>query len=139
MENQRLVLSNDIRLYFEAQKLDFDQNSDTEEVRQNLRLLGKTSEQMGFLGTTIVKLVGHLDTPRLEDFKAQGPQAFVEASAQAKLISKRRAEFVKKVLLERFKGDSERVITEGRGWDQPINLEDPGANRRVEVQFLSFE
>ena len=139
LENQRLVLTNDIRLYFEAQQLNFDMESDTEEVRQNLRLLDKVSQQMGFLGTTLVKLVGHLDTTRLEDFKSQGPQAFVEASAQAKLISKRRAEFVKQVLVKRFKLDPDRIITEGRGWDQPVNQDDPGANRRVEVQFLSFE
>jgi outer membrane protein OmpA-like peptidoglycan-associated protein len=61
------------------------------------------------------------------------------ASAQAKLISKRRAEFVKKLLIERYKADPERVITEGRGWDQPIDPAMPDANRRVEVQFLSFE
>jgi outer membrane protein OmpA-like peptidoglycan-associated protein len=63
----------------------------------------------------------------------------VEASAQAKLISKRRAEFVKRVLVEEFKVDPDRIVTEGRGWDQPIDAADPAANRRVEVQFLSFE
>lgn len=139
LENQRLVMANDIRLYFEAQKLDFDPEADSEEVRQNLRMLDRVAEQMGFLGTTVVKLVGHLDTTRMEDFRSQGPQAFVEASAQAKLISKRRAEFVKKVLVGRFKVEADRLVTEGRGWDQPVNTEDPGANRRVEVQFLSFE
>ena len=139
LENQRVVLAADIRLYFEAQRLDFDPDADLEDIRQNMRLLGKVAEQMGFLGTTMVKLIGHLDTTRLEDFKSQGAQAFVEASAQAKLISKRRAEFVKKLLVERFGVDPERIITEGRGWDQPIDALDPSANRRVEVQFLSFE
>lgn len=139
LENQRTVLANDIRLYFEAQKLEFDVKADTPEVRENLRLLAKVAEQTRFLGTTMVKLVGHLDTTKVEEFRKQGAQAFVEASAQAKLISKRRAEFVKRVLVERFGVDAERIHTEGRGWDQPVDPTDPGANRRVEVQFLSFE
>lgn len=139
LENQRLVLEKDIRLYFEAQRLEFDPDAPSEEIRQNMRLLGKIAEQMGFLGTTMVKLVGHLDTSRVESFREQGQQAFVEASAQAKLISKRRAEFVKKLLIQRFKVDPERVITEGRGWDQPVDVNAPDANRRVAVQFLSFE
>jgi outer membrane protein OmpA-like peptidoglycan-associated protein len=139
LENQRVVLAKDIKLYFEAQKLDFDPDSDNENIRQNMRQLGRIAEQTGFLGTTMVKLIGHLDTSRLEEFKSQGQQAFIEASAQAKLISKRRAEFVKKLLVQRFKVDPERIITEGRGWDQPADPAAPEANRRVEVQFLSFE
>jgi hypothetical protein len=31
------------------------------------------------------------------------------------------------------------LITEGRGWDSPVDEKNPEANRRVEVQFLSFE
>lgn len=139
LENQRIVMKNDLRLYFEAQRLDFDVKADSEEVRQNLRLLQKVAEQMGFMGTTVVKLVGHLDTSKQAEFKARGQQAYVEASAQAKLISKRRAEFVKKLLVERYRIDPERIVTEGRGWDTPISADDPEKNRRVEVQFLSFE
>lgn len=139
LENQRVVMKNDLKLYFEAQRLDFDVKLDSEEIRQNLRLLQKVAEQMGFMGTTVVKLVGHLDTSKQADFKARGQQAYVEASAQAKLISKRRAEFVKKLLVDRYKVDPERLVTEGRGWDSPISADDPDKNRRVEVQFLSFE
>ena len=139
LENQRTVLVNDVKLFFEAQRLDFDVKSDSAEVKNNLRLLSKVAEQTKILGTTMVKLVGHLDTTKLEEFRKQGAQAFVEASAQAKLISKRRAEFVKKVLVEQFGVEADRVLTEGRGWDQPIDALDPSTNRRVEVQFLSFE
>jgi outer membrane protein OmpA-like peptidoglycan-associated protein len=139
LENQRTVLAADIKLFFEAQRLDFDTKAKTAEAKENMRLLGKVAEQTRFLGTTMVKLVGHLDTAKLEEYKAKGAQAFVEASAQAKLISKRRAEFVKRVLVEEFKVDPDRIVTEGRGWDQPIDAADPAANRRVEVQFLSFE
>ena len=139
LENQRTVLSSDVRLYFEAQKLDFDPKSTSPEIKENMRLLGKVAEQTKFLGTTVVKLVGHLDTTKVADFKAKGAQEFVEASAQAKLISKRRAEFVKSVLVKNFGVDAERVVTEGRGWDSPVDEKNPEMNRRVEVQFLSFE
>jgi ABC-type nitrate/sulfonate/bicarbonate transport system substrate-binding protein/outer membrane protein OmpA-like peptidoglycan-associated protein len=139
LEKQRTVLSNDVKLYFEAQKLDFDPKAATAEVKENMRLLAAVAEQTRFLGTTLVKLIGHLDTTRVEEFRNKGPQAFVEASAQAKLISKRRAEFVKSVLVSTFAVDPERVITEGRGWDSPVDEKNPEANRRVEVQFLSFE
>jgi outer membrane protein OmpA-like peptidoglycan-associated protein len=139
LEGQRLVLASDLKLYFEAQKLEFDPDAGTEETRQNMRALARIAEQMKILGTTMVKLVGHLDTSKVAEFKAKGAKDFVEASAQAKFISKRRAEFVKKLLVERFGVDAERIVTEGRGWDDPVDESNPEANRRVEVQFISFE
>jgi outer membrane protein OmpA-like peptidoglycan-associated protein len=139
LEDQRVVLTNNVQLFFEAQKLDFSLKADTPETKENLALLGKVAEQTKFLATTVVKLVGHLDTGKVADFKAQGNQAFIEASAQAKLISKKRAEFVKKVLVEKYGIDPQRVFTEGKGWDEPIDASEPSKNRRVEVRFLSLE
>ena len=95
LENQRVVLTNNVQLYFEAQKLDFDTKSDSKDIKQNMVLLAQVAEQTKFLATTVVRLIGYLDTAKVADFKAQGNQAFIEASAQAKLISKKRAEFVK--------------------------------------------
>lgn len=139
LESQRLVLTNTVQLFFEAQKLDFDLKGQTPELKQNLVLLGQVAEQTKFLATTVVKLVGYLDTAKVADFKTQGNQAFIEASAQAKLISKKRAEFVKSVLVSEWGLDPARVVTEGRGWDNPVDETDPAKNRRVEVRFLSFE
>ncbi len=139
LESQRIVLTNDVQLFFEAQKLDFDLSSTTPEIKENIALLNKVAEQTSFLATTMVKLVGHLDTAKVEEIKAKGNQAFIEASAQAKLVSKKRAEFIKKILVEKYKVDPERIITEGRGWDSPIDAADPAKNRRVEVQFISLE
>jgi ABC-type nitrate/sulfonate/bicarbonate transport system substrate-binding protein/outer membrane protein OmpA-like peptidoglycan-associated protein len=139
LESQRVVLTNSIQLWFEAQKLDFDLKSDRPEIKENISLLGKVAEQTSFLGTTVVKLVGYLDTTKVADFKAQGNQAFIEASAQAKLISKKRAEFIKSVLVTNYKVDPQRIVTEGRGWDNPIDDKDPTKNRRVEVKFISLE
>jgi len=94
---------------------------------------------MEVLGTTIVKLVGHLDTSKVEEYKAKGQQIFIEASAQAKLISKLRAEFIKKILVEKYGCNPDRIITEGKGWDMPVDNVDQAKNRRVEVKFYSFE
>jgi NitT/TauT family transport system substrate-binding protein len=138
LENQRVVLKNSVELFFEAQKLDFDIASSNDDIRNNMKLLGQVAEQTKFLATTIVKLAGYLDTAKVADFKAQGEQQFIEASAQAKLISKKRAEFVKSVLVKQYGVDPDRVITEGKGWDNPIS-DDPNKNRRVEVSFISLE
>jgi outer membrane protein OmpA-like peptidoglycan-associated protein len=54
------------------------------------------------------------------------------------LISKKRAEFVKSVLVKHFGVDPDRIVTEGKGWDNPIS-DDPNKNRRVEVRFISYE
>jgi len=139
LESQRVVLNEDLKIYFEAQKLDFDINSSRSEIQENRKILETIAEQMDVLGTTALKLIGHLDTTRVEEFKAQGQQSYIEASAQAKLISKKRAEFIKKLLVEQYGCDADRIYTEGRGWDQPIEGADPAENRRVEVRFIAFE
>jgi ABC-type nitrate/sulfonate/bicarbonate transport system substrate-binding protein/outer membrane protein OmpA-like peptidoglycan-associated protein len=139
LENQRVVLTNDVRLYFEAQRIDFDPSANTVEAKENMKQLALVAEQTKFLSTTIVKLIGHLDTAKVEEFRAKGKQEFIAASAQAKLLSKKRAEFVKKTLVERYKVDADRIVTEGRGWDEPLDASDPAKNRRVEVQFISLE
>lgn len=139
LESKRTVLTEDIQLHFEAAQVEFNINSPREEIVQNRKHLSKIAEQMNVLGTTVVKLIGHLDTTKVEEFKSQGQQIYIEASAQAKLISKKRAEFIKKVLVQQYGCEEQRIFTEGKGWDQPIDPNDQTKNRRVEVKFLSFE
>jgi NitT/TauT family transport system substrate-binding protein len=139
LESQKVVLANNVQLFFEAQKLDFDPSSSAPEIKANMEMLSKVAEQTKFLATTVVKLAGYLDTSKVADFKAQGNQAYIEAAAQAKLISKKRAEFVKSLLVDKYKIDATRIVTEGRGWDNPIDEKDPTKNRRVEVKFISLE
>ncbi len=139
LENQKIVLAEDVEIYFDAQRIDFDPDSQRAEMRRNRAALEKINEQMAVLGTTMVKLVGHLDTSKVEEFKQKGQREFIEASTQAKLLSKQRAEFIKKLLVERYKCESERIVTEGKGWEQPVDAVDHSKNRRVEVRFLSFE
>ncbi|MBN2650886.1 MAG: OmpA family protein [Spirochaetales bacterium] len=139
LESSRIVLTDDFQINFQSQRIEFDLSSGSLEATENLKMIRKISDQMNILGTTMVKLVGHLDTSKVEEFKAMGMQQYLEASAQAKLISKKRAEFVKKVLVEKFGCDSDRILTEGMGWDMPVNNDDQNENRRVEVKFFSFE
>ena len=97
------------------------------------------SDQTKVLATSMVKLIGHLDTGKVDEFKAKGAQAYAEASAQAKLTSKKRAEFIKKVLVAQYGEDPDLIVTEGRGWNSPVEGAAPEENRRVEVQFISLE
>lgn len=139
LESKNVVLTENLQIFFEPQKVDFDFESSTEEVVTNKKHLKKITEQMNVLGTTILKLVGHIDTTKINDFKSQGQQVYIEASAQAKLISKKRAEYIKKLLVEKYGCDKERIFTEGKGWDMPVDANDQSLNRRVEVKFFSFE
>jgi len=139
LESQKVVLTEDIQIHFDAQKIDFDFNGSKQDIVKNKQELEKIAEQMNVLGTTVVKLVGHLDTSKVAEFKEKGQQAFIEASAQAKLISKKRAEYIKTLLVEKYKCDDQRIVTEGKGWDKPLDPIDDSKNRRVEVKFLSFE
>jgi NitT/TauT family transport system substrate-binding protein len=139
LESQKIVLAEDIDIHFDAQQVEFDPNSQSQDIKENLQALSKVAEQMSVLGTTVVKLVGHLDTSKMAEYKAKGQADFIEAQAQAKLLSKKRAEFIKRLLVQRYKIDPERLVTEGKGWDGAIEGADAGANRRVEVHFLSFE
>ncbi len=139
LESSRIVLTEDIQIHFDSQQISFDLNKSAEEILTNKKLLSKVAEQMNILGTTVVKLIGHLDTSKTEEFKAKGMQYYIEASAQAKLISKKRAEFVKDVLVKYYKCDPDRILTEGKGWDLPVDPVNQDKNRRVEVKFFSFE
>ena len=139
LENQRVILANDIKVYFDAQKLDFDVDSKDANVVANMKMLGDVASQSKVLATSVIKLVGHLDTAKVAEFKALGPQEYAEAAAQAKATSKGRAAFIAKVLVEKFGVDKDRVVTEGRGWSEPLEGAKPEENRRVEVKFISLE
>jgi ABC-type nitrate/sulfonate/bicarbonate transport system substrate-binding protein/outer membrane protein OmpA-like peptidoglycan-associated protein len=139
LESRNIVLAKDIQIYFDPQRTDFDFNRSTDKILQNRKYLEQITEQMEVLGTTMLMLIGHLDTTKEQDFKDQGQQVYLQAKAQAKLISKKRAEFIKQLLVDRYGCDEERIKTMGMGWDDPVDPVDQSKNRRVEVRFLSFE
>jgi len=139
LESRNVVLAEDLQLFFPAQRTDFDFDSNTDKIVKNKELLGKIAEQMDVMGTTVVMLIGHLDTTKEEEFKKQGQNIYLEAKTQAKLLSKKRAEFIKKILIEKYGCSADRIKTMGMGWDNPLDQTDQSKNRRVEVKFISFE
>ena len=143
LESGRVVLNNTMQLYFDAQQVTFDPTSLNPAIQNNMKLLAQVAEQTKFLATTVVKLDGYLDTSKVAEFKDpvkhHQPSDFIEAAASAKNLSKKRADFVKSILVKNFKVDPDRIYTSGKGWDNPLSDTEPDKNRRVEVRFLSLE
>jgi NitT/TauT family transport system substrate-binding protein len=89
-------------------------------------------------GSTIL-LRGHVDNAQVEMFRKQGGEAFVRTQAlKAMELSKKRAEEIKRLLIEKYKADPKRLDVVGRGWEEPAGT-DMAANRRVEVQWFTIE
>jgi NitT/TauT family transport system substrate-binding protein len=94
--------------------------------------LEKVAKLVGQFDAAYVKISGHTDASM---------KGKVDVSA-VKDLSRRRAEAVKKALIEKFKFDPNKFTVEGMGWDQPADHEYPGnhaLNRRVEIQILQPE
>ena len=70
------------------------------------------------------------------------PTDLPELAAEVKILSKNRAEAVKKALVEKYKFDENRLSIKGVGWDVPADAKDPlnqDRNRRVEVRVYPAE
>jgi NitT/TauT family transport system substrate-binding protein len=75
----------------------------------------------------------------VNEFRQKGGEALVRAQAlRAIELSTRRAEEIKRVLVERHQVDPKRLDAVGRGWEEPAGS-DSAANRRVEVQWFTLE
>ncbi len=136
---EHTVLTNTANIAFDIGKDSFDIKSSDPQIKENMKILSNIAQQAKFLSTTYIILEGHLDTSREAEFKAKGLQEYNTAKAQAKISSKKRAEFVKSILVNTFNIDSDRIDTRGLGWENPIDPDDPQRNRRVEVKFFSLE
>jgi outer membrane protein OmpA-like peptidoglycan-associated protein len=139
LESSKVVLTDNVVLYFDPNQSSFDVNSSRPEFKQNIALLDKVAEQTKFLSTTAIELVGNSDTSMQATYKAQGPQAFAEGAADLMILSKRRAEFVRSVLIDHYGVPPNRVLATGVGWDNPIDPVDQAKNRRVDVKFISLQ
>jgi ABC-type nitrate/sulfonate/bicarbonate transport system substrate-binding protein/outer membrane protein OmpA-like peptidoglycan-associated protein len=143
LESSKVVLTNTMQLYFGAQEITFDPNSANPAIQDNMKLLAQVAEQTKFLGSTVVKLDGFLDTSKVAEYKDpkkhKEPSEFIEAAAAAKAVSKQRADFIKSILVNKYKVSPDRIYTSGKGWDNPISTTEPEKNRRVEVRFISLE
>ena len=102
--------------------------ADNDEIEQtSYPTLAKIAELISIYRTHRVLIVGHTD--------ASGEAAYNQ------MLSKRRADLVKRFLVDNFDIDAARLATEGKGEDAPIasngTLAGREANRRIELLLLN--
>jgi NitT/TauT family transport system substrate-binding protein len=84
---------------------------------------------------SVLKLIGHLDD---SNAKVQGKEWAKKYAPRAIEESIKRADTIKKVLIEDYGLNASQIETDGKGWNQPLGS-DPDQNRRVEVQMFTLE
>jgi ABC-type nitrate/sulfonate/bicarbonate transport system substrate-binding protein/outer membrane protein OmpA-like peptidoglycan-associated protein len=139
LESSKVVLTDNVEMYFDPNQSTFDINSDRAEFKQDMTLLDKVAEQTKFLSTTAIELVGNSDTSMQAAFKAKGPQGYADGAAQVTILSKHRAEFIRSLLIDHYGLPANRVLATGVGWDNPLDPNDQAKNRRVDVKFISLQ
>ncbi len=133
LENNPL-LSKDIRFLFEPNKDTLDMA-----IAGNLKNLEDINKLLQVSPGSTLLLRGHVDNAMVEEFRKKGGDAYVRTQAlRAMELSKKRAEEIKRLLIERYKVDPKRLDVVGRGWEEPSST-DSVANRRVEVQWFTIE
>ncbi len=84
---------------------------------------------VGSFGNAQVLIEGHTDA----SMKGQVSPQLVQD------LSRRRAEAVKKAVLEKFQIDEKQILVKGMGWDRPADSKIHARNRRVEVKVYPLE
>lgn len=132
LENDPL-LSKDIRFFFEPNisTLVLTDQSNQQSLKDVMGLLKVSPGSM-------LKLRGHVDNAREEEFRKEGPEFHRNMAMRAMKLSNERAAEIKRVLVTQHQVAPERIETVGRGWEEPAGT-DPEKNRRVEVQWFTLE
>ncbi len=128
------LLTRDIRFYFVPNSDDLDMAK-----KENLEFLTNVNHLLGVSPGSRIVLRGHVDDAKKAEFAKQGAAFLNRMALDAMALSERRANGVKKRLLEKFptiQGD--RIETVGRGWEEPAG-KNSDLNRRVEVQWFTLE
>ncbi|HWN85887.1 MAG TPA: OmpA family protein, partial [Vicinamibacterales bacterium] len=128
------LLSKDIRFLFEPNTptLDLTNQSNVQSLEDIKKLLQVSP------GSTVL-LRGHVDNALVPEFRKQGGDAYVRSQAlKAIELSQKRADEIKRVLIEKQHVDAKRLDAVGRGWEEPAGA-DSAQNRRVEVQWFTLE
>lgn len=128
------LLSKDIRFLFDPNspvlKADAKDNVDNLDAIKKLLQISPGSK---------VLLRGHVDNARIEEFRRQGGEQMVRKNAlEAMSLSQKRADEVRRILIEKHGIAKERIETVGRGWEEPAGT-DMDKNRRVEVYWYTLE
>jgi NitT/TauT family transport system substrate-binding protein len=128
------LLSKNIRFLFEPNSSALDMNNPS-----NLSSLQAIKQMLTVSPGSTVLLRGHVDNARVEEFRRMGGETYVRQQAlRAMALSRDRAAEIRKLLLEKYSVDAQRVDVVGRGWEEPVATESD-QNRRVEVQWFTIE
>jgi NitT/TauT family transport system substrate-binding protein len=128
------LLTRDIRFYFVPNSHELDLSK-----KENQDFLANVNHLLGVSPGSMILLRGHVDDAKKGEFRKQG-EAFVRKMAlEAIALSQRRADEVKKRLLEKYPAlQADRLEAVGRGWEEPAG-KNSDLNRRVEVQWFTVE
>jgi len=128
------LLSKDIRFMFEANSSALDMA-----IQDNVKNLEAIKKLLQVSPGSTVLLRGHVDNALVSEFRKQGGEAYVRQQAlRAMELSKKRADEIRKILVEKYQVDPKRLDVVGRGWEEAAGT-DSAANRRVEVQWFTIE
>jgi len=128
------LLTRDIKFLFEANSSVLDQK-----VPENLKNLEAIKKMLVVSPGSTILLRGHVDNAMVDEFRKKGGEAFVRKMAlEAMELSKKRANEIKRLLVEKHGIDTARLDVVGRGWEEPAGTESE-QNRRVEVQWFTVE
>jgi NitT/TauT family transport system substrate-binding protein len=131
------VLSKDIR--FEFIPMSHDLNVTDKMNSENLAAIKKILDISP--GSRLL-LIGHADpTSTAEARKKLPPDALNRTNAEAKQLSRERAQEIQNQMASRYKVDPKRMEIVGMGYDKPVtnNPDEAARNRRVEVQWFTLE
>jgi NitT/TauT family transport system substrate-binding protein len=133
VENDPL-LSKNIRFLFNPNSADLDINN-----ADNLKNLAALKQLLQVSPGSTILLRGHVDPSKVEEFRKQGGENFLRQQAMKAVdFSKRRANEIRRLLIEREKVEAARLETIGRGWEEPLGP-DMEQNRRVEALWFTLE
>jgi NitT/TauT family transport system substrate-binding protein len=106
---------------------------------ENLKNLAALKQLLQVSPGSKILLRGHVDNSKVEEFRRQGGEGFLRTRAMEAIeLSKKRANEIKRLLIEREQVDPNRLETIGRGWEEPLGT-DMDQNRRVEAQWFTLE
>ncbi|MEO5960553.1 MAG: phosphate ABC transporter substrate-binding/OmpA family protein, partial [Opitutaceae bacterium] len=128
------LLTKDIRFLFEPNSAKLDMAH-----QANLTALDSIRRLLQVSPGSIILLRGHVDNALVENFRKLGGEGHVRRMAlEAMELSKKRANEIRSVLVEKLQVAPTRLETIGRGWEEPAGP-DADLNRRVEVQWFTVE